>query len=171
MAQLYSIKPPGSLLWKSGWKREDVLAQARLGKLEDNLLICPVGEAKEAISLKRFVDDPDIFRKRKAKLADWKRSQKQIADAVEKPWLRKAGAGLLAAWGVCFSIAGGTIAFGKTIFPMLGWDLGTIAIPMIVGVWSLCGVGLVVWLAGWFQHRRRIRDVLRQQPPFDPDGT
>jgi type IV secretory pathway TrbD component len=73
------------------------------------------------------------------------------------------GERLLHLFVLCLMIGGATT---KIFFPeMLGAGLTPTTLLILIPIWSLGGVGLLLWIVGWLQHQYRIRASLDRQMP------
>ncbi|MGC6465768.1 MAG: hypothetical protein ACON38_13065 [Akkermansiaceae bacterium] len=59
----YSVKPPSGLLWKTGYTLERITRDREEGKIQDDWLVCPLGEASEAVTVGEFLDNPSVLEK------------------------------------------------------------------------------------------------------------
>jgi hypothetical protein len=58
----FSIKAPNALLWKTGYTETQVVEFYERGKMKEDWLICPLGEAGKAIPMAQFLKDRAILR-------------------------------------------------------------------------------------------------------------
>lgn len=57
----FSVKKPTHWLWRTKLTREQVLERLDAMQIDEDWLICPLGEATRAITVAEFVSAPDAF--------------------------------------------------------------------------------------------------------------
>jgi fucose 4-O-acetylase-like acetyltransferase len=60
-SQLYSVKQPTHWFWRTNLTREQVLKQLSESKITSDWLICPLGDAGNAVTVADFETSPDVF--------------------------------------------------------------------------------------------------------------
>ena len=74
-----AIKKPGAVFWKTDLSFEDIQKMLQAGKITKEWLVCPQGEAGDAVLISEFLGDPLPFSNRihMRKRTSPKRSQRK----------------------------------------------------------------------------------------------
>ncbi|MEO2014910.1 MAG: hypothetical protein ABGZ53_11120 [Fuerstiella sp.] len=59
---LYSVKAKAHWFWRTGFTRDQILQKLRDMEISDEWLVCPLGNATQAITIEVFVTDPQALR-------------------------------------------------------------------------------------------------------------
>ena len=57
-----AIKKPKGVFWKTDLSFEDIQKMLQAGKITEDWLVCPQGEAGDAVSMSEFLANPSIFK-------------------------------------------------------------------------------------------------------------
>ena len=57
-----AIKKPKAVFWKTDLSFEDIQKMLQAGKITKEWLVCPQGEAGDAVLISEFLANPSIFR-------------------------------------------------------------------------------------------------------------
>ena len=57
-----AIKKPKGVFWKTGLSFEDIQKMLQAGKITEEWLVCPQGEAGDAVLISEFLGNPSIFK-------------------------------------------------------------------------------------------------------------
>ena len=57
-----AIKKPKGVLWKTDLNSEDIQKMLQAGKITEEWLVCPQGEAGDAVLISEFLGNPSIFK-------------------------------------------------------------------------------------------------------------
>ncbi len=83
-----AIKKPKRVFWKTDLSFEDIQKMLQAGKITEDWLVCPLGEAGDAVSISEFLADPSIFKKKsnKKKEASKSKSKKKDLNVLLPCW-------------------------------------------------------------------------------------
>ena len=57
----FSIKKPRAWFWQTKLTREEIEGLVTAGRITEDWLVCPFGEAKRSVEVSRFLTEPDVF--------------------------------------------------------------------------------------------------------------
>jgi hypothetical protein len=161
MQEYFAIKRSNAWLWSGKLTRDEVLARLEKDRLGRDWLICPLGCANRAVTLGQFVDDPAIFLRLEQQHAQRQDLRRSIAASIEKPLLLKIGQQLIGLSILCLVIGGAIV---KLFFPQMRGDgLTPTDLIILIPIWSMGGIGLVLWIIGCVHHRHRVDATLQRQ--------
>ena len=75
-----AIKKPKRVFWKTDLSFEDIQKRLQAGKITEDWLVCPLGEAGDAVSISEFLADPSIFKKNSNKKKEASKSKPKKKD-------------------------------------------------------------------------------------------
>ena len=75
-----AIKKPKRVFWKTDLSFEDIQKMLQVGKITEDWLVCPLGEAGDAVSISEFLADPSIFKKKSNKKKEASKSKPKKKD-------------------------------------------------------------------------------------------
>ena len=75
-----AIKKPKRVFWKTDLSFEDIQKMLQAGKITEDWLVCPLGEAGDAVSISEFLADPSIFKKNSNKKKEASKSKPKKKD-------------------------------------------------------------------------------------------
>lgn len=75
-----AIKKPKRVFWKTDLSFEDIQKRLQAGKITEDWLVCPLGEAGDAVSISEFLADPSIFKKKSNKKKEASKSKPKKKD-------------------------------------------------------------------------------------------
>ncbi|MBI3822685.1 MAG: hypothetical protein HY289_08395 [Planctomycetes bacterium] len=101
MENYFATKKPDGWFWSGQRTREQVVSDLSGNRLQRAWLICPFGEAKYAVTVGEFVDDPEIIRRLKEQEGERRKAEREIAATIEKPRLYRAGGILIIVCLIC----------------------------------------------------------------------
>ena len=119
-----AIKKPKRVFWKTDLSFEDIQKRLQAGKITEDWLVCPLGEAGDAVSISEFLADPSIFKKNSNKKKEASKSKPKKKDLnVLLPCLALAYFPIVFLLGTLFSIVdalGGDYVFVFSGMALLG---------------------------------------------------
>ncbi len=156
----FSVKRPGQWLWRTGYTRQQILDRWLEGRFEDDLLVCPLGDAHLATTLAEFRNDEQAH----AKCKERYRLEVEAWEAevrANTPAIRHIGLYLVA---LCVPV--------HLIFMVIAIVFDIITSPTSWPAWlyitlsitpTLGASGLLLAIAGLVQHRIKAFLLWRQR--------
>jgi len=100
-----AIKKPKRVFWKTDLSFEDIQKMLQAGKITEGWLVCPLGEAGDAVSIFEFLANPSIFKTKSTKKKEAPKSKPKKKDLnVLLPCLALAYFPIVFLLGTLFSI-------------------------------------------------------------------
>ena len=143
----FSIKSPNAFLWKTGYRLDQVMDLYHAGKLLDDWLICPLGDASHAVIMSEFVKNTSIFKKEHVEASE------SIDALDEKRPMSVALMGWTVFFGALLSYFFLTI-IAKESIPVFMGNLGSsnafraFIVILVKGIEALIFAGAIVALLG-----------------------
>ena len=76
-----AIKKPKRVFWKTDLSFEDIQKMLQAGKITEDWLVCPLGEAGDAVSISEFLANPSIFKTKSTKKKEASKSKPKKKEA------------------------------------------------------------------------------------------